>query len=223
MPYYQDDNLAANKSQAAVEINRGLEKDIANLNKHHHALEMDYFDIHSLLSDIAIDPTVFGFKNANDSFLDECENQTKCKTKVQDFVWWDKTHFTTSFHKLIATSIIEAESYMPKVDMSTTLEEQLKNSKSKFHSKNYKVKPSNTGALEEIARLYDVQKTIPVQPIQPPLEEDEMEPETISHNNTFVGLFILLLIIGIIACIKFPSIRFYQGREKFIPVRTEEP
>ncbi|KAI8048264.1 hypothetical protein BDF21DRAFT_392998 [Thamnidium elegans] len=224
MPYYQGSNVAMNRSQASVEINRGLEKDIANLNKHHHALEMDYLDIHSLLNDIVIDPTTFGFKNSSAPYLDSCDNRPECKGQVKDYIWWDKTHFTTSFHKLIATSIIEAESYMPKIEMTSTLEDQLKNSKSKFRSKKYTVKTSNNGVLEEVARLYDVAKSVPAQPSQPPLEEDELEyeMETINHNNTFAGLFIILLLIGIVACIKFPSLRFHHGRGKFIPVRNEE-
>lgn len=93
MPYYQDMLVAANRTQAAVEINRGLEKDIANLNKHHHALEMDYVDIYSLINDINVDPTIFNFTSVSTAYLDECLDQDSCKPK--DFLWWDKTHFTT--------------------------------------------------------------------------------------------------------------------------------
>lgn len=93
MPYYQDTLVAANRTQAAVEINRGLEKDVANLNKHHHALEMDYVDIHSLINDINVDPTIFKFKETSAAYLDACYNQDSCNAK--DYLWWDKTHFTT--------------------------------------------------------------------------------------------------------------------------------
>jgi phospholipase/lecithinase/hemolysin len=101
MPYYQDqDNeIAANRSQASAEINRGLEKDIANLNKHHHALEMDYVDTHSLINDIVVDPKIFNFKNPVSSYLDECFNEDSCKNNAKDYIWWDKTHFTTGKKK----------------------------------------------------------------------------------------------------------------------------
>lgn len=89
MPYYQETEVALNRSQAAADINRGLEKDVANLNKHHHALEMDYVDIHSLINDVVVDPIIFNFKNPNGSFLDEDKNDAK------DYIWWDRTHFTT--------------------------------------------------------------------------------------------------------------------------------
>lgn len=99
MPYYHDQPLAAgNKSQAAVQINRALEKDIGNLNKHHHALEMDFVDIHSLISDISVDPTVFGFANPNASYLDTCYENKQCKLKESDYIWWDETHFTTGLY-----------------------------------------------------------------------------------------------------------------------------
>jgi phospholipase/lecithinase/hemolysin len=94
MPYYQESEVAMNRSQAAVDINKGLEKDVANLNKHHHALEMDYVDIHSLINDIIVDPIIFNFKKPIESYLNECKNEP-CKNNVKDYIWWDKTHFTT--------------------------------------------------------------------------------------------------------------------------------
>lgn len=100
MPYYQEqgEEIAANLSQASVEINRGLEKDVANLNKHHHALEMDYVDIHSMINDIVVDPKIFNFKNPVSSYLDQQENDDNNAAK--DYIWWDKTHFTTGKKEL---------------------------------------------------------------------------------------------------------------------------
>lgn len=95
MPYFAETEVAANRSQAAVEINRGLEKDVANLNKHHHALEMDYVDLHSLINDIVVDPTVFNFQKPTVSYLDDCFQQKECKHTEKDYIWWDKTHFTS--------------------------------------------------------------------------------------------------------------------------------
>ncbi|KAI7864225.1 uncharacterized protein EV154DRAFT_534152 [Mucor mucedo] len=196
----------------AVDINRGLEKDVANMNKHHHALEMDYVDIHSLVNDINVDPVFFNFTSVSNAYLDECDGDS-CKPK--DYLWWDKTHFTTvllkfyiSLSQQIATSILEAESYMPKAELTSSIVKQLQNVKSRFRSK----------------------KCLPVKPSQLPLEEDmeDYEQSTINQNNTYVGLFIVILIVGgIIACIKFPNSLISnwirnKGRGKFIPVRSED-
>ncbi|KAI7890509.1 GDSL-like Lipase/Acylhydrolase-domain-containing protein [Mucor mucedo] len=226
MPYYQDTVVAINRTQAAVDINRGLEKDVANMNKHHHALEMDYVDIHSLVNDINVDPVFFNFTSVSNAYLDECDGDS-CKPK--DYLWWDKTHFTTAFHKQIATSILEAESYMPKAELTSSIVKQLQNVKSRFRSKKYAV-PPNKGVIEQVAKLYDIKKSVPVKPSQLPLEEDmeDYEQSTINQNNTYVGLFIVILIVGgIIACIKFPNSLISnwirnKGRGKFIPVRSED-
>lgn len=235
MPYYQNTEVAANRSQAAIEINKGLEKDVANLNKHHHALEMDYVDIHSLINHIVIDPGIFNFKKPVESFLDECSDE-KCKNNGKHYVWWDRTHLTTAFHKLIAKSILEAESYMPKATLTNAIEKQLNDLKSKYHSPKYVVGTSHTGAVEEAARLYDIEKAKPTQPHQPPLEEEDeiQSANDLSSSNTtspqtFFGLFVFFAIIGIIiAWIKYPNavifncIRGNRDRGKFIPVRNEE-
>ncbi|KAI8061515.1 uncharacterized protein B0P05DRAFT_557359 [Gilbertella persicaria] len=228
MPYYQEDQSSLNKSQAAVEINRGLEKDVANLNKHHHALEMDYVDIHSLINDIIVDPSVFNFKEPLEPYLDTCYGKPDCTFNSVDYIWWDQTHFTSGFHKSIAQSIIDAESYIPKVELTEQLEEKLQNPKSKFRSKKYTVKPFK-GIVDEQARLYDIQKSKPIQPQQPPLEDD-LDPTMFAkdEHNTYIGLLAFFLTLGgIIAWIKFPHVVPFnwirnRDRGKFIPVRNEE-
>lgn len=125
---------------------------------------------------------------------------------------------------------------MPKVTLTNTIEKQLNDLKSKYHSPKYDVETSNTGAVEEAARLYDLEKSKPTQPQQPPLEEeDEIQSENDSNSTnttspqTFLGLFVVFAIIGIIiAWIKYPNavifncIRGSRDRGKFIPVRNEE-
>lgn len=118
---------------------------------------------------------------------------------------------------------------MPRVELTSSIVKQLQNSKSRFRSKKYDV-PSNNGVIEEVGRLYDISKLVPVKPSQLPLEDDteDYEQPTIDQNNTYVGLFIVILIIGgIIACIKFPNSLISnwvrnKGRGNFIPVRSED-
>ncbi|GAN03761.1 GDSL family lipase [Mucor ambiguus] len=243
MPYYQESNVAANRSQASVDINRALEKDVGNLNKHHHALEMDYVDIHSLVSDMSVDPTVFGFQNPNASYLDTCYDNAQCKLKESDYIWWDKTHFTTAFHKSIAKSILKAESYTPQVTLTKEIEKQLDNPKSKFHSETYAAPPFK-GLVDDKAKQYDLEKSQVIEPQQPPLEDDTADFETKDatlvpskeNGHAFIGLFVfVLVIVGIIVWIKFPNFSLFawvkakvaaitggRDRGKFTPVRNED-
>lgn len=94
MPSYTESDSGLNKSHAAIEINRFLKQDSANLNKHHHGLNMDYVDIYALLRDIYVDPSLFYFKNSELPYLDQCPDDS-CSIEADDYVWWDKTHFTT--------------------------------------------------------------------------------------------------------------------------------
>lgn len=118
---------------------------------------------------------------------------------------------------------------MPRVELTSSLVKQLQNVKSRFRSKKYVV-PPNKGVIEQVAKLYDIKKSVPVKPSQLPLEDylDDYEQSTINQNNTYVGLFIVILIVGgIIACIKFPNSLISnwirnKGRGKFIPVRSED-
>jgi hypothetical protein len=120
---------------------------------------------------------------------------------------------------------------MPKVSLTKEIINQLNDRKSKFHSKKYSAPPSK-GIVDEQAKLYDIKKSIPVQPQQPPLEddrEDYREP-TVSNNrnHAYIGLLVFVLIlIGIVAWIKFPNATLFgwfrsSSRGKFSPVRNEE-
>ncbi|KAI7900849.1 uncharacterized protein BX663DRAFT_516723 [Cokeromyces recurvatus] len=238
MPYYQNTDLAVNRSHAALEINKGLEKDVANMNKHHHALEMDYVDIYSLINDIVVDPFIFDFKDPNASFLDECFGKEDCRFDQDDYIWWDKTHFTTAFHKSIATSIIDSESYTSKITLTDELIKQLEDPKSRFHSMVYTAPPYK-GVVDEQAALYDTEKSKPQQPQQPLLEDDMRDLKSnytqtmgttldTNEGHTFIGFLILTLIILVLVIwIKFPKSAIFgwfhnKDRGKFVPVRNEE-
>jgi phospholipase/lecithinase/hemolysin len=95
MPYYYNTEQASNKSQAAIEINRMLEKDVSNVNKHHHALEMDLVDIHSLVNDIVVDPFIFNYKYATTSIITDCVQSGEPCSSSDEYIWWDDTHFST--------------------------------------------------------------------------------------------------------------------------------
>lgn len=139
---------------------------------------------------------------------------------------------------MIAKSILEAESYMSKVVITSSMEKQLFDPKSRFHSKKYTVKSgSSTGVLEELGRIYDLEKATPTQPVQPPLEDDlayyyQQEEKNAPKSHTFAGLFIVFMIVGgIIAWIKFPNLFIFNwirsklnrgDHGKFIPVNNRE-
>lgn len=123
---------------------------------------------------------------------------------------------------------------MPKVSLTKEIVNQLNNRKSKFHSKQYTVPPFK-GLVDEQAKLYDIQKSAPAQPQQPPLEDDMQDFETTiptnpdeTKNHAYIGLFIFILILaGIVAWIKFPNATLFgwfcsSSRGKFSPVRNEE-
>jgi phospholipase/lecithinase/hemolysin len=55
---------------------------------------MDFVDIHTLISDLYVNPAVFGFKNSISPYLDDCPGEF-CSGMTNKYVWWDKTHFTT--------------------------------------------------------------------------------------------------------------------------------
>ncbi|KAI8967895.1 GDSL-like Lipase/Acylhydrolase-domain-containing protein [Mycotypha africana] len=230
MPYYQNSEIASNKSQAAIDINRGLEKDVTNLNKHHHALEMDYVDIHTLINDIVINPSIFGFKNSNSSYLDDCYSRSECSSNENGYIWWDRTHFTSAFHKVIAKSIVEAGSYMPEAVFTSDIEKELESPNSKFHSKKYVVK-SYEGIFDDQAKMFDLQRMQPIEPQQFPLDDETKSlyytanNNAISHKSSEAAipawtLAIAILIICIVAWIKFRKTDD-QYRGKFVPVRNE--
>ncbi|RCI02589.1 hypothetical protein CU098_011151 [Rhizopus stolonifer] len=137
-----DTDKAKDKSQAVIEINRLLEKDISNLNKHHHSIEVDLVDIHSLVDDLVVDPIIFGYKHATGSIVADCG---KPCSSADEYVWLDDTRFSTGFHKTIATSIVESESFTPKSELTK---------EPTVRSEKFTIKPSK-GIIEELVKEYD--------------------------------------------------------------------
>ncbi|KAG0756715.1 hypothetical protein G6F33_011308 [Rhizopus arrhizus] len=140
MPYYYNTEQASNKSQAAIEINRMLEKDVSNINKHHHALEMDLVDIHSLVNDIVVDPFIFNYKYATTSIITDCVKSGEPCSSSDGYIWWDDTHFSTAFHATIAASIVESESFTPNAQITK---------EPNVHSERFSIEPSK-GIIDEL-------------------------------------------------------------------------
>ncbi|KAI8875749.1 carbohydrate esterase family 16 protein [Backusella circina FSU 941] len=238
MPSYSESDSTLNKSHAAIEINRFLEKDSANLNKHHHGLNMDYVDIYALLMDMNVDPTLFDFKYSKLPYLDQCPGDD-CSIEADDYVWWDKTHFTTAFHRSIANSILQAGSYMPTTYSNSTeyVQKLLNEPKSKFKSKKYTIKP-NSGIVDEAVKEIDLElQTIPSNMTQQSVLEDDIEsgePSGTSFNTDYnmTILIVVVILIGIVGYIglsksncSFQTIFYFiesRGKGKFVPVHTEE-
>lgn len=114
---------------------------------------------------------------------------------------------------------------MPKVTLTKQLEKQLQTPHSPYHSKSYTVQPF-TGIIDEQAKLYDLEKSAPTEPLQPPLEDDAEDYKE-NKGHTFIGFSIfIVLVLVLVACIKFPNASifswFRKDRGKFIPVRNEE-
>lgn len=124
--------------------------------------------------------------------------------------------------------------------LTKEIEKQLKDPKSKFHSKTYAAPPYK-GLVDEKAKQYDLEKSQSIEPQQPPLEDDTADFETKDatlmpskeNGHAFVGLFIfVLVIVGIIVWIKFPNFSLFawiktkfagnRSRGEFTPVRNEE-
>ncbi|KAI7850520.1 hypothetical protein BDC45DRAFT_572766 [Circinella umbellata] len=175
MPFFADNAIHTDKEawgQAAEELNRMLQDDVVKLNKHHHALELDLVDVHSLLSDIAADPSIFGFVDASSAYLDAC--QGACQEEIDEFVWWDRTHLTGGAHRVIANSILLAGSYAQStsVDISlTNVQKLLDDPKSPYRSPVY-IPPPNTGLIDQI-----VQEMVKSTPSGIEFQQDDLEDE----------------------------------------------
>ncbi|ORE08744.1 hypothetical protein BCV72DRAFT_224488 [Rhizopus microsporus var. microsporus] len=189
MPYYLNTDQATEKNQAAVEINKLLEKDIANLNRHHHALEMDLVDINSLVNDIIVNPALFNYKQTSIPITSDC---TDCPDD-HEYLWWDHTHFSTAFHKTIATSIIESASFTPRVNITK---------EPTVHSRTYEIRPSK-GIIEGLVKEYDQSKNKLNMTYETILEEDIYYiTQTYANNQQYYLFLFLLFMIAVIGYLK---------------------
>lgn len=155
MPFFDDDDNALDRSKwgaAAKQLNRMLEKDIAILNRNHHALRLDLVDIHSLLSDIVKSPSMFSFTDASHAYLDACQHE--CDNKIDDYLWWDRTHMTGGAHRAIANSILLSGSYAKPTNLDawslSQVQALIERPGSRYRSPIY-VSPPNTGLIDRIA------------------------------------------------------------------------
>ncbi|KAI8883760.1 carbohydrate esterase family 16 protein [Backusella circina FSU 941] len=236
MPYFADSELALNYSMATTSLNKLLSKEVANLNKHHHGLEMDFVDIHTLIADLFVNPTVFGYKNSISPYLDDCSEEF-CSGMTNKYVWWDKTHFTTAFHRTIANSILEAESYMPRASVGNIsyAKEVIFASGSPYKSKKYIVEPSE-GLVEAAIKEIDSKTAANAVTAASSNEKSDLnnmeslKPSYFSKNHFGLLCFIAIL-LGMILWIRSPRAAgiqkitlLFQNRDrgKFLPIRSEQ-
>ncbi|KAI9254266.1 hypothetical protein BY458DRAFT_521287 [Sporodiniella umbellata] len=178
-PFYSGTNQHNNISQLVVEINRFFEKDISNLNRHRHSVEVDVLDIHSLVKDVSEDPTLFGYKHATGSITDDCIEP--CPS-ADDYVWFDGVHFSTAFHKTIATSIIETESFTTRANLTK---------KPTVQPKTFTLGPAK-GVIDGLAEAYDMAKGMVNSTYDPTLEEDLYPRATQQGQHLVLVLFIFV-------------------------------
>ncbi|KAI8076785.1 uncharacterized protein BX664DRAFT_47045 [Halteromyces radiatus] len=93
MPYFVESTMATSRGAAVRMVNKGLKKQVEELNKKYRTLELDLVDIHSLLSDMVNDPTSFGISNKDRAYWDDCQGDCK-GLEMDDYLWWDRTHLT---------------------------------------------------------------------------------------------------------------------------------
>ncbi|KAI9484698.1 hypothetical protein BDB00DRAFT_878539 [Zychaea mexicana] len=200
MPFFADNDEHADKEvwgQAAVELNRMLQNDVVSLNKHHHALELDLVDVHSLLSDIAADPPIFGFSDATHAYLDAC--QGACQDEINDFVWWDRTHLTGGAHHVIANSILLAGSYAQSTSVDITLtnvQALLEDPKSRYRSPVY-IPPPNTGLIDQIVQ--EMTKSTPSTiEVQQDLDDEYLLGASHLLNRVFIWSTLVLAVAAVL-------------------------
>ncbi|KAI8380991.1 GDSL-like Lipase/Acylhydrolase-domain-containing protein [Radiomyces spectabilis] len=188
MPYFADTDLGESRNRSAIELNKLLQKDVVNLNKHHHALELDMVDVHSLIRDITADPFLFDFSNADSAYFD----REFTEEHIDEYVWWDRTHLTASAHRIIANSILMAGSFMPATSVSKDIVQKIETPDSLYRSQVYHVSP-HAGVIERLVEELNQKPVVP--PPQQALE-DEDEPYTLTQAYG-------LLSIGALLCVAF--------------------
>ncbi|KAI7886038.1 hypothetical protein K492DRAFT_156545 [Lichtheimia hyalospora FSU 10163] len=187
MPFFVDDDNALDRAKwgaAAEQLNRMLRKDIAILNRNHHALKLDLVDIHSLLSDIVANPSTFSFTDASHAYLDACQNG--CDNKIDDYLWWDRTHMTGGAHRAIANSILLSGSYAHPTNLDAwtlpQVQALIERPGSPYRSPIY-VSPPNSGLIDRI--------------VQEKTTSQDSFMSSIDNNNTGHSMWNCLTIGGI--------------------------
>ncbi|KAI7862568.1 GDSL-like Lipase/Acylhydrolase-domain-containing protein [Spinellus fusiger] len=213
MPFYQDAEGASGRGEAAKEFNKLLSKEVARLNKYHHALVLDLVDTHSLLTDMMAKPKEFGFKDTSSAYLGQCQGH--CEGEENNYVWWDRTHLTGGAHYAIANSILLAGSFSPSklVDLAET-KQALSVAGSSFKSPIYK-SPPNIGLLDQLSLKEETKakEETEQKDKESPIEEEGHEEEQEQGENrvdieeeeeaemasSHLLLYLVIVILGFIA------------------------
>ncbi|KAI7886497.1 hypothetical protein K492DRAFT_122467 [Lichtheimia hyalospora FSU 10163] len=205
MPFFIDREDKPQWESAADQLNRLIQNDVVNLNKHHHALELDLIDIHSLLTDVMSDPSMFNFVNALDAYLDACHG--KCTDNVDAYVWWDRTHITGGMHRLIANSILLAGSYGKSMSLDASVGDVtawINAPNSPYRSPKYTL-PPHTGVIERVMQQIAAESTAPIF-----IEQDDFDTD-LFINHRLLTVASLLLLAGILVIVWIRQQRKTRG------------
>ncbi|ORZ01107.1 GDSL-like Lipase/Acylhydrolase-domain-containing protein [Syncephalastrum racemosum] len=194
MPFFANHERVMEWAAAAHELNTLLQRDVIQLNKHHRGLQLDLMDIHSLLNDVVENPTLFGFENATLAYLDACRNGA-CKSAMDQYVWWDRTHLTGGAHRVIANSVLLAGSYVPSTSLDTPyidVEALLEKPDSQYRSPVY-ISPPNTGLLDDLVHAWETATVTPL--FAPALEVDAGFQWSAAFSLVATLLFLCVIVL----------------------------
>ncbi|KAG0172223.1 hypothetical protein DFQ28_011274 [Apophysomyces sp. BC1034] len=200
LPYFAGTEMAENRANASIQLNKLLVREVNMMNKYYHALELDLVDMHTLISDIVADPEAFNFTDATTPFWDKCQGQCT-EEKVNDYVWWDQTHLTGGVHEKIANSILSAASFAdPTWVNSDDVQTLIQDPHSPYRSKNY-TSPLNTGLIGRIIEELNAAKQLAKNTARlNHIQDDNNITTSISHSYlmfTLFGLIFFGIVLGI--------------------------
>ncbi|KAI8337717.1 hypothetical protein BC941DRAFT_426012 [Chlamydoabsidia padenii] len=102
-PFYANHTNHDQIKTRVEHYNVGLE-DVVLYTKDDLKTPLSYIDTNQLFADILGNPAVYGLKDVDHAYWDQC--QGRCSDSMDSYLWWDKIHLTGAGHKAIADTII---------------------------------------------------------------------------------------------------------------------